>query len=74
MAFKTYSDFNKNQPAIIFAESTEVKSEPNMGSESAFELHEGTKVQIIGSDQDWVRIELADGKDGWMPVSDLKQL
>mgnify|MGYP003133871470 FL=1 len=74
MAFKTYSDFNKNQPAIIFAENTEVKSEPNMGSESAFELHEGTKVQIIGRDQDWVRIELADGKDGWMPVNDLKQL
>jgi len=74
MAFQTYMDFNQDQPAIIFSESTEVKSEPNMGSETAFELHEGTKVQIIGSDQNWVRIALADGKDGWMPISDLKQL
>jgi len=74
MAFQTYMDFNQNKPAIIFSESTEVKSEPNMGSETAFELHEGTKVQIIGNDQNWVRIELVDGKDGWMPVSDLKQL
>lgn len=74
MAFQTYMDFNQDQPAIIFSESTEVKSEPNMGSETAFELHEGTKVQIIGSDQNWVRIALADGKDGWMPVNDLKQL
>ncbi len=74
MAFQTYMDYNQNKPAIIFAESTEVKSEPNMGSETAFELHEGTKVQIIGNDQNWMRIELADGKDGWMPASDLKQL
>ena len=74
MAFQTYTDFNQNKPAIIFAEATEVKSEPTMGSESAFELHEGTKVQIINKDQNWVRIELADGKDGWMPASDLKQL
>lgn len=74
MAFQTYMDFNKNKPAIIFAEKTEVKGEPTMGSETAFELHEGTKVQIIGNEQNWVRIELADGKDGWMPVNDLKQL
>ncbi|RFN59290.1 tetratricopeptide repeat protein [Marixanthomonas ophiurae] len=74
MAFQTYVDFNKNKPAIIFAENTEVKGEPNMGSDTAFELHEGTKVQIIGNEQNWVRIELADGKDGWMPVNDLKQL
>lgn len=74
MAFSTYNDFVKNQPAIIFSESIEVKSEPNLGSEVAFELHEGTKVQIIARDTDWVRIEIANGKDGWIPVTDLKEL
>ena len=74
MAFQTYSDFTQNRPAIIFAETTEVKSEPNMGSTSAFEIHEGTKVQIIDEDEDWARIRLADGKDGWIPFNDFKQL
>lgn len=74
MAFQTYSDFTQNRPAIIFAETTEVKSEPNMGSTSAFEIHEGTKVQIIDEDDDWARIRLADGKDGWIPFNDFKQL
>lgn len=74
MAFKTREDFVKDTPAIIFAESIEVKSEPTMGSEASFVLHEGTKVQVVAEDEDWVRIVLADGKDGWIPEDDLKRL
>ena len=74
MAFLTYSDFTKKQPAIIFASEIEVKTEPSMGSSVAFTLHEGTKVQISAQDGNWYRITLADGKDGWIPATDLKQL
>ena len=74
LAFKTYNDFLKNRPAIIFAESIEVKSEPSMGGEVAFVLHEGTKVQIIDADDQWFRIALVDGKDGWIPATELKEL
>ena len=74
MAFLTYGDYSKKQPAIIFANQLEVKTEPSMGSNSAFILHEGTKVQITAQDGNWFRITLADGKDGWVPSSDLKQL
>lgn len=74
MAFQVYGESLNDKPAIIFAESIEVKSEPKMGSETAFVLHEGTKVQLIGDDDNWVRVRLADGKDGWLPKSDLKQL
>ncbi|QAA83245.1 tetratricopeptide repeat protein [Aequorivita sp. H23M31] len=74
MAFLTYGDYSNNQPAIIFSTQSEVKSEPSMGSNSAFVLHEGTKVQITAQDGNWYRIALADGKDGWIPASDLKQL
>ena len=73
-AFLTYGDYSRNQPAIIFSNEIEVKAEPSMGSNSVFILHEGTKVQIIDRDGNWCRISLADGKDGWIPVSDLKQL
>lgn len=74
MAFLTYGDYTKNQPAIIFANEIEVKTEPTLGSNVAFKLHEGTKVQILAQDGNWFRITLADGKDGWIPASDLKQL
>lgn len=74
MSFLTYSDYSDKQPAIIFANQLEVKTEPSMGSASAFILHEGTKVQISAQDGNWFKIALADGKDGWVPTSDLKQL
>ena len=45
-----------------------------MGSEVVFILHEGTKVQIIEQDDNWVRIKLVNGKDGWLPTTDLKPL
>jgi tetratricopeptide (TPR) repeat protein len=74
MAFSTFDEAIKNQPAIIFSESIEVREAPSLGSETAFTLHEGTKVQIIEKDSDWALIEIANGKEGWIPLSDLKEL
>src|SRR5690606_40515702 len=44
-AYKQYTIQNSKTPAIIFAKETSVTSEPNMGSEEIFKLHEGTKVK-----------------------------
>ena len=74
MAFSTYNDAKKNRPAIIFSESIEVRDAPSLGSKTSFTLHEGTKVQVIEIETDWARIEIANGKDGWIPLSDLKEL
>ena len=74
MAFQVQSETLNDKPAIIFAESIEVKSEPKMGGEVVFSLHEGTKVQIMEQDDNWVRVKLINGKDGWMPSADLKPL
>ena len=74
MAFQTYKYVQMDRPAILFAETAIVKSEPNLGSEDVFTLHEGTKVQIIETDNKWVRITLLDGRDGWLPKNDLKEL
>lgn len=74
LAFTSHNIESEKQTAIIFSERIEVKSEPRMGSSTAFLLHEGTKVQITAEDSDWYRIRLADGKDGWAPVSTMKEL
>lgn len=75
LAFKKYDFDQKNKPAIVFAKESEVKTEPNLRSENAFELHEGTKVQILETyDQNWIKIKIADGKTGWIPNDDIKAL
>lgn len=73
-AFRQYNFHQNNQYAIIFAQETTIKSEPNLKSEMVFKLHEGTKVKITETINDWKKIKLADGKMGWIPVTDLKEL
>ncbi|MGY3795351.1 tetratricopeptide repeat protein [uncultured Aquimarina sp.] len=73
-AFKQYGYITNNQYAIIFAQESTVKSEPNLRSEEVFELHEGTKVKVTETVNDWKKIKLADGKIGWIPATDLKEL
>ena len=70
----TYTDYQNNNPAIIFSEKVEVKDAPSVGAEVTFVIHEGTKVQLLERDDEWVRVRLEDGKDGWVPLSDLKEL
>lgn len=61
-------------PAIVFAHETTVKSEPNLGSDEIFRLHEGTKVFILDAMHDWNKIRLADGKEGWLPSDELQRI
>ncbi len=74
-AFQKYKYEQNNNPAIVFAQESEVKTEPNLRSEVTFNLHEGTKVQILENyDDNWTKIKLADGKTGWIPNADIKAL
>ena len=74
MAFRSFHKFENKKEAIVFAEVSEVKNGPRMSEETAFKLHEGTKVTIMQTEDEWVRILLADGKDGWLHEDDIKPL
>lgn len=74
MAFNNYSIVENDSPAIVFAKQSEIKSEPNLRSSESFKLHEGTKVQVIDTVNNWKKIKLADGKTGWIPQEDIKLL
>lgn len=74
MAFRTYHISAFNKEAIVFAEVADVKNGPRMSDETIFQLHEGTKVRLLELEDNWCRIVLADGKDGWIPLDDIKEL
>lgn len=74
-AFQKSAIDKKNNPAIVFAQESDVKVEPNLRSESAFQLHEGTKIQVIETYNDtWTKIQIANGKTGWITSEDIKLL
>lgn len=69
-AFWQRTEGLKHDSAIVTQAVSEVKSSPGSGV-SLFVLHEGTKVRIIETVGDWQNIELADGRQGWIPTGDL---
>jgi tetratricopeptide (TPR) repeat protein len=74
LAYHNYNLTQKDQPAIVFAKESVIKNEPNLRSNEAFKLHEGTKVQILETVDNWKKIQLADGKTGWVLSEDIKAL
>lgn len=74
MAFQKKSLDTKDNPAIVFAKESRVKSEANKTSEEVFRLHEGTKVQVLETYDDWCKIQLSDKSTGWIPSKDIKIL
>ena len=73
-AFHKYNLDKLDKPAIVFAKESQVKSEPNLRSNEAFTLHEGTKVQVLDTLNNWKKIKLSDGKIGWISSDDIKLL
>ena len=52
------------------APSSIVKSEPNESSTNLFLIHEGLKVQLLESDNNWTEVKMPDGNVGWLKNED----
>jgi tetratricopeptide (TPR) repeat protein len=66
--------FNDYQQAIIFSGSVNVRSAPLEQAVTLFVLHEGTKVNILDNSNGWLKIQLANGTEGWIHQADIKDI
>ncbi len=60
--------------AIVMEGSVTVKSSPDESGTDLFVIHEGTKVYIKSSLNEWSEISLADGNVGWVRKSAIEQI
>lgn len=75
LAFQNYNLELKNNPAIIFSQESQVRTDPNLRSENVFILHEGTKIQVLELyKEEWAKIKIANGKTGWISSEDFKTI
>lgn len=65
---------NRTREGIIYSQTVIVFSAPSTRAARLFELHEGLKVSISEQDEEWYKVELLDGKTGWIPRDKLRQL
>jgi tetratricopeptide (TPR) repeat protein len=60
--------------AIIMAPVVNVKSSPDEQGTSVFVLHEGTRVVLLDSVQQWKEVKIPDGNKGWIQDRDLAKI
>lgn len=66
--------FDEEKPAIVFTEISTVKSEPKSSGSDVIVLHEGTKVFVLETMDNWKKIQLTDGTEGWIEKSTIKEV
>ena len=67
------NDYVNADEAVVMRPVASVKSSPaTESSTDLFILHEGTKVKIVDEVGRWNNIELADGRQGWLPSEDVE--
>jgi tetratricopeptide (TPR) repeat protein len=74
VAISEKNDFENERPAIVFEEMVLVKSEPQKASTTVFTLHEGTKVFVQETLENWDKIQLTDGTEGWIEKTAIKEV
>ena len=57
--------------AIITTRETKIHEEPSTTSNSKFSLHDGTKVSVIETNENWTNIKLENGNEGWVKTADI---
>ena len=60
--------------AILFSKQTDIWSEPNQQADRLFVLHEGTKMQLLDSLEEWQKIRIANGSEGWIKEASFKKI
>lgn len=74
IAGRQSSYFDNHKQAIIFTGTVDVKGGPAAESKTLFVIHDGTKVSVLESNSNWIKIGLANGNVGWIRASDAKEI
>lgn len=64
-------ELNKKTQAIVTTSVVQVLNAPNESGKSKFSLHEGTKLTVLSTNEDWTSVQLANGNEGWIKTNDL---
>lgn len=59
---------------VVLPDQASVKEGADANYKTSFDIHAGLRVRLLDHDQDWVRIRLANGLEGWVRDRDVGRL
>ena len=72
-AWQQKCNLTQRTGAIVIKSAVNVKSTPSKNGTDLYILHEGTKVTVTDATmREWRKIRVADGKEGWLEVSEIE--
>lgn len=63
-----------HKEAIVFNGTVHVKSAPSANQKTLMIIHEGTKVKVLDAKNDWLKVELPNGNEGWVEGNTVQQI
>jgi tetratricopeptide (TPR) repeat protein len=66
--------FDNEKPAIVFAEATTLKTEAKATSKELMKLHEGTKVFVKSTLNNYKKVQLTDQTEGWIESNAIREV
>jgi hypothetical protein len=59
---------------VVLPDEIAVKDGADVNYRTSFAAHAGLRVRIVDSDQDWVRVRLANGLEGWVKAQEIGRI
>lgn len=59
---------------VVLPDQLAVKEGADVNYKTGFQVHAGLRVRLLEHDQDWLRIRLANGLEGWVRARDIGRL
>lgn len=74
LALSHHNTYQNSGFAILLEQSINLYSGPDAASTKLDELHEGLKVELLDKINDWYKVKLSDGEEGWLPEAVLETI
>ncbi len=65
---------SKERYAILFSSIETVRSAPSEKSTNLFNIHSGTKIEIVDQIGNWINIKIDNGNTGWINLLSCKEI
>jgi hypothetical protein len=73
-SFSQKKNLVAHQTGIVFSPTVNIKSSPDEQGTDLMIIHEGIKVTVVDSLQDWYNVILPDGNEGWLKKDNIKKI
>ena len=74
IAWRQQSAVNDYKTGVVVVKSSNIFSEPNPNSTLLFEIHEGTKVEILSASGNWLNVKAPNNSVGFIEKLNLREI